>query len=126
MYINPYEKLDNAVWHKANFHTHSGTGPKTCGVHCPEEVTALYREYGYSFLCLSNHNEFRSFQNYSDEQMTLIDGVEYTTDLHMLTVGIQENLIDMPLQDAILRTKKLGGFVVLQEEDMANIYRLML
>lgn len=113
MYINPYEKLDNAVWHKANFHTHSGTGPKTCGVHSPEEVTALYREYGYSFLCLSNHNEFRSFQNYSDEQMTLIDGVEYTTDLHMLTVGIQENLIDMPLQDAIMRTNQLGGFVVL-------------
>jgi len=113
MYINPYEKLDNAVWHKANFHTHSGTGPRTCGVHSPEEVTGLYKEYGYGFLCISNHNEFRSFQNYADERMTLIDGVEYTSDIHMLTVGIRENLISLPVQEAIERTNQLGGFTIL-------------
>jgi len=112
MYVNPYEKLEGALWHKANFHTHSGTGPRTCGAHSPEEVVALYREYGYSFLCLSNHNYFRSFENYSDESLTLIDGVEYTSDIHMLTIGIRENLISLPLQEAIDRTAELGGFTV--------------
>lgn len=120
MYINPYEKLEKAVWRKANFHTHSGTGPKTCGVHSPEEVTGLYREYGYDFLCLSNHNEYRSFANYSDERMTLIDGVEYTSAIHMLTVGIKENLIAMPVQEAITRTKELGGFTILCHPNWPN------
>ena len=113
MYVNPYEKLTDAVWRKANFHTHSGTGPNTCGKHSPEEVVGLYREAGYDLLCLSNHNEFRSFSNYSDEQLTLIDGVEYTSDIHMLTIGIQENLISLPVQKAINRTKELGGFTIL-------------
>jgi len=115
MYVNPYQELRNAVWHKANFHTHSGTGPNTCGKHSPEEVVGLYREYKYGFLCISNHNEYRSFDNYSDEQLKIIDGVEYTGDnnIHMLTVGIQENLISMPVQDAITRTKELGGFTII-------------
>ena len=112
MYINPYENLSDTVWHKANFHTHSGTGPGTCGLHSPEEVVALYREYQYGFLCISNHNEYRSFQNYSDEQITLIDGVEYTSNIHMLTVGIKENTISMPVQEAVDRTNELGGFVI--------------
>lgn len=113
MYVNPYENLNDAVWRKANFHTHSGTGPNTCGKHSPEEVVGLYREYQYDFLCLSNHNEFRSFHNYSDEQITLIDGVEYTSDIHMLTIGIKENLISLPVQEAIDRTNELGGFTIL-------------
>lgn len=113
MYVNPYQNLNNAFWKKANFHTHSGTGPRTCGKHSPEDVTYLYREYKYDFLCISNHNLFRSYRNYSDEQLTLIDGVEYTTNrIHMLTVGIQENLISLPVQEAIDRTNELGGFAV--------------
>jgi len=113
MYINPYEKLSDAAWKKANFHTHSGTGPKTCGRHSPEEVVALYREYNYDLLSISNHNLFRSFANYSDDRLTLIDGVEYSSNLHMLTVGVQENLIALPMQEAITRTNELGGFVIL-------------
>jgi len=115
MYVNPYQKLNNAEWHKANFHTHSGTGPETCGKHSPEEVVGLYREYGYGFLCISNHNEYRSFDNYSDKQLTMIDGVEYTGDydIHMLTIGIKENLISMPVQEAITRTDELGGFTII-------------
>lgn len=112
MYINPYEKLTDAVWQKANFHTHSGTGPRTCGLHSPEEVIGLYREYGYGLLCISNHNYFRSFDNYSDEKLTLIDGVEYTSDVHMLTIGVQENLISLPVQEAVTRTNELGGFTI--------------
>ena len=112
MYINPYENLGEAVWQKANFHTHSGTGPNTCGMHSPEEVVGLYREYRYGLLCISNHNSYRSFDNYSDAQLTIIDGVEYTSNIHMLTVGVKENLISLPVQEAISRTKELGGFTI--------------
>lgn len=113
MYTNPYRYLDHAVWRKANFHTHAGTGPKTCGKHSPEEVVALYREYGYDLLCLSNHNLYRDYANYSDEKLALIDGVEYTSNLHMLNIGIKESLMPMPMQEAITRTKALGGFSIL-------------
>ena len=113
MYINPYENLSDAVWRKANFHTHSGTGPKSCGFRSPEVVVDLYREYKYELLSISNHNLYRSFENYSDDQITLIDGVEYTSDIHMLTVGVKENLISLPVQEAITRTNELGGFVIL-------------
>ena len=113
MYINPYESTENSVWRKANFHTHSGTGPNTCGCHSPEEVVGLYREYRYDFLCLSNHNLYRDYSNYSDKQIVLVDGVEYTSDVHMLTIGVRKNLIELPLQQAIDRTCEAGGFVVL-------------
>ena len=113
MYINPYENLNDAVWRKANFHTHSGTGPRSCGFRSPEVVVDLYREYNYDLLSISNHNLYRSFENYSDDQITLIDGVEYTSDIHMLTVGVKENLISLPVQEAITRTNELGGFVIL-------------
>ncbi|MBR4941444.1 MAG: hypothetical protein IKZ19_05540, partial [Clostridia bacterium] len=105
--------MEQVTWRKANFHTHAGTGPNTCGKHSPEEVIAAYREYNYGFLCLSNHNYFRTFENYSDDRITLIDGVEYTSATHMLTIGIRENLIDLPVQEAVTRTGELGGFTIL-------------
>ena len=113
LYINPYQQTEQAVWRKANFHTHSGTGPRTCGKHSPEEVVAMYREYGYDLLCLSNHNLYRDYANYSDEQLQLIDGVEYTSDLHMLTVGVRESYLPLGYQDAIDKTREAGGFAIL-------------
>jgi len=113
MYINPYQNLENAAWRKTNFHTHSGTGPNTCGKHSPEEVIAMYRESKYDFLCLSNHNLYRNFSNYSDEQLTLIDGVEYTSALHMLNIGVQESYLPDDYQTAIDKTNAFGGFTIL-------------
>ena len=120
MYVNPYQNLNDVTWRKANFHTHAGTGPKTCGCHSAEEAVGLYREYGYDLLCLSNHNLYRDYSNYSDEQLTLIDGVEYTSAIHMLTIGVRENLIELPVQEAITKTVEQGGFVILCHPNWPN------
>ena len=47
------EQSDELKWFKGNLHTHTwwsdGDSP-------PETVTAWYREHGYQFLVLSDHN----------------------------------------------------------------------
>lgn len=113
MYLNAYQSLTGKHYRKVNFHTHSGTGPNTCGKHSPEEVIAMYREFGYELLCLSNHNLYRDYANYSDKQLTLIDGVEYTSDLHMLNIGVKESFLPKGYQETIGLTNECGGFTIL-------------
>lgn len=114
MYSNPYQNLSEGQWRKANFHTHAGTAPGTCGKHPIGAVTELYREAGFAFLCISNHDLYTDTSAYSDERMLLVDGVEYSKACsHMLTVGVQQSFHGLDHQAAIDETAKAGGFTVL-------------
>lgn len=113
-YINPYEKTENASWRKSNLHLHSGVGV----MHPADMMTYMYYEAGYDFLCLSNHNEFKDFSEYSDDEtMKILDGVEYSGTQEdprdMLTIGVRESLAPIGYQKAIDKTNEAGGFVVL-------------
>lgn len=114
MYVNPYQSLPEGSWRKANFHTHAGTEPGTCGKHPIGTVTDIYREGGYSFLCLSNHDRFIDGDSCSDEKMLAVPGVEYSRDCsHMLTVGVRHSFHELDHQAAIDETVKAGGFAIL-------------
>jgi len=113
MYKNPYQNLTNGKWCKTNFHTHAGTGYKTCGVNPIDTVVDLYRKANYDMLCISNHNIFTDASDFSDENMLMIPGVEYTKDRHMLTIGVNKSLHDEDYQTAINMTNDMNGFTIL-------------
>ena len=112
MYVNPYEGLKKAgSWLKANFHTHAGTGAGTCGSHGLMDVINGYKEAGYHILCISNHDLYTHTEGLG-ESMKMLQGVEYSHNPHMLTLGV-EAYFDTDHQEAINQTKQAGGFVVL-------------
>jgi hypothetical protein len=67
-------------WYKGNTHTHT---IESDGDSTPEEVTRWYKEHGYNFLVLSDHNVLTSIDTLNEkyavkEQFTLIRGEEVT------------------------------------------------
>src|SRR5689334_20176976 len=46
-----------ATWFKGNLHTHT---PNSDGASTPDEVVTWYREHGYQFLVLTDHNYLTS------------------------------------------------------------------
>jgi len=113
MYVNAYENLTDGQWIKTNFHTHAGTEPNTCGFNPIEPVLALYRLLGYGALCISNHDQYTDTTGYDDGGMFLVQGVEYSDNPHMLTIGVDTSMHDLSHQDAIEATAKEGGFTIL-------------
>lgn len=113
MYINPYDNLTKGKWCKTNFHTHAGTGYKTCGANPIDQVVDLYRMAEYDMLCISNHNTFTDTSEFTDENMLMVPGVEYTQDRHMLTIGVDKSLHDEDYQTAINMTSEMNGFTIL-------------
>ena len=113
MYINPYENLNGGQWVKTNFHTHAGTGEGTCGKNPIDTVLNLYKELKYGALCISNHDLYTDTSLLSDDKLYMVQGVEYSADPHMLTIGVNKSFRGLPHQDAIDETSKQGGFTIL-------------
>ncbi len=91
MYKNPYQNLINGHWCKTNFHTHAGTGDFTCGVNPIYDVMRIYKDLGYGALCISNHDVYTNTTSLDDGKMLLIQGVEYSNNPHMLTIGVNKS-----------------------------------
>ena len=107
MFTNPYEGIETMTWHKANLHTHCGTGKGTPGRHDLKEVIGLYSECGYSVLSVTNcdmHTEIKQYEKEFD--MTLIDGYEYCQSKELLVLntknvvfGNHQKVIDSAIRD---------------------------
>jgi len=113
MRINPYENLSGGRWIKANFHTHAGTGPGTCGSNSVPATLDVYRQLGFGALCISNHDLYTDTSALGDEKMFLLQGVEYSPYPHLLTLGVQESFHALTHQEAIRETNKRGGLAIL-------------
>ncbi|MCL2813729.1 MAG: hypothetical protein FWD23_03930 [Oscillospiraceae bacterium] len=113
MYCNPYQDLSGGQWIKTNFHTHAGTGKGTCGSNPIDTVLDLYRSQNYGALCISNHDTYTDTSALSDETLYLIQGVEYSAESHMLTIGVGKSLHGLPHQEAVDETFRQGGFTIL-------------
>jgi hypothetical protein len=64
----------NGVWLKGNTHGHSTVSD---GRFTPEELVRGYRERGYSFLALTDHNVLAAHDDLSDEKFILLTGLEH-------------------------------------------------
>lgn len=113
MYINPYQNLQNGAWYRTNFHTHAGTGPGTCGSNPLDEVIKVYKSAKMDMLCISNHDIFSDTAKYTDPDILMIPGVEYSQNEHMLSIGINKSLHEFDHQSAVDITKSMGGFTIM-------------
>ncbi|HHW25066.1 MAG TPA: hypothetical protein PK778_02785 [Bacillota bacterium] len=120
MLVNPYAKVDFGVVRLANFHTHAGTGPNTCGAYEIPEVLKLYKDTGYSILTISNHNLYTDPAPYKDCGMCLVPGYEYTTStVHLVCVGTGK--VEMSSHQAAVDSAIAdGGFAIMCHPNWFN------
>ena len=96
---------DGLYWYKGNTHTHT---TESDGDSPPELVARWYREHGYQFLVLSDHNVFTdpaTLAQLADSAFLLIPGEELTTSFEKKPVHV--NGLNIPhvikeLQDSTL------------------------
>jgi hypothetical protein len=70
------DAMDVTTFQRGNLHTHTS---ESDGDHPPEDVAAWYRDHGYNFLAISDHNKLTDPERYRDVErrgFTLIRGEE--------------------------------------------------
>ena len=66
--------IEDGIWLKGNLHTHTTNSD---GELPPERVVRAYRERGYQFLCLSDHNIFTAYPQFNEkDKFVMIPGFE--------------------------------------------------
>ncbi|MFA7673600.1 MAG: hypothetical protein WCY62_07080 [Clostridia bacterium] len=88
--------IENGEFYKANYHTHSQNSD---GQFTQEEVINMYKEQGYSFLCMSEHNRVTKTTKYDTDSFKLVPGLELHCVMHesplvihhMLGLASQDN-----------------------------------
>lgn len=66
-------------WYKGNLHCHTN---QSDGILSPKEVAELYRENGYHFLCISDHERYADYQEeLNREDFILLPGAESSVNL---------------------------------------------
>ena len=79
-------------WYKGNLHCHS---TESDGTSSPNDVATYYKETGYDFLGISDHNQYTPTETYADQADILgIPCCEYTgtESCHVLAVGVTEDI----------------------------------
>lgn len=67
-------------WYKGNLHGHTTVSD---GMLTPEEYVERYKNNGYHFLCLSDHDVYSDFrEQFNTENFILIPGLEASVNLH--------------------------------------------
>jgi len=106
-------------WYKGNLHTHTS---RSDGRLDPEETVRRYREAGYDFLALTDHNTITEIQSPSDDFLLLL-GVELDGDradageaFHIVSFGLDGPgpVPSRPTIDhALAWTRERGGEAIL-------------
>ncbi len=79
-------------WYKGNLHCHS---TKSDGRSAPDCVAKYYKEIGYDFLGISDHNKYTPIETYAEDAGILgIPCCEYTgqENCHVVAAGVTENV----------------------------------
>ncbi len=113
-------------WFKGNLHTHT---THSDGDTQPEGVIRWYRDQGYDFLSITDHNFLLKTEDYAhlqDEEFILISGNEISDvyegkSLHLLALGIHDeslgpaggDSIQTTLQDNVSAIRSAGAVPVL-------------
>jgi len=78
----------SGTWHKGNTHTHT---TESDGDTPPAEVTTWYRDHGYDFLVLTDHNTLTdpaTLEHLTDSTFILIAGEEVTSSFDARSVHV--------------------------------------
>ncbi|MBJ6360076.1 PHP domain-containing protein [Paenibacillus sp. GCM10012307] len=84
--------------YKGNLHTHS---TRSDGQYEPETVIHAYKNKGYDFMCLSDHEIYFKSDAYDDDRFIMIDGYEMACEMSWQKMAQQyhiHGLLDRSLQ----------------------------
>lgn len=71
---------EDGNWYKGNLHSHTVNSD---GMLKPEEAVKLYKDNGYNFLCLSEHDIYTDYRKeFNTEDFIIIPGIEYSAILY--------------------------------------------
>ncbi len=91
--MDKYEKIfaDNQKWYKGNLHSHTINSD---GKLTPAQSVLAYKQHGYSFMCLSDHDYYTDLRDEFDcESFILLPGVEGSVrliDSSFLNIDVDE------------------------------------
>jgi len=91
---NPFDISGN--WYKGNLHVHTTNSD---GLISSEEVVKRYRDNGYSFLAITDHNLITDASEYSSQDFLLIKGTEL--DVDRTELGDTFHLVVFDMSDSI-------------------------
>lgn len=108
-------------WYKGNLHSHSTASD---GSFSPEELADCYREKGYDFIAITDHNKFLDpGYKFRNKDILAIPGVEFDFHdiltgkyFHMVGLGFEGEL-KLPdrvtVQNAVSMIRARGGHVII-------------
>lgn len=65
--------IEEGKFYKGNLHTHTSISD---GTKKPEEVVALYKENGYDFLAITDHDIYGVHEELNEEEFIVLPGIE--------------------------------------------------
>jgi hypothetical protein len=75
--VNAYPK--DTLWYRGNLHSHTVNSD---GCFTPPEAAKSYREHGYSFICLSEHDRYTDYSSeFNTDDFIILPGLEASTSL---------------------------------------------
>lgn len=74
---------------KGNLHTHS---TRSDGQYPPEAVIKAYKDKGYDFMCLSDHEIYFKSDAYDDDSFIMLDGYEMACEMSWRKTGQQYHI----------------------------------
>jgi hypothetical protein len=121
--------MEKKRFFKGGLHIHSTLSD---GRKSPEEVVEWYKNHGYDFIFITDHNKVTDFSHLSSEDFLVLNGGEFTagrTDLNEplhfvglnLPAGFTPSGKDSP-QKLIEEIKEAGGEVILAHPYWSGLY----
>lgn len=112
---NPYAVAGQ--WRKAQLHCHT---TESDGRIPPRDLLQMYRDAGYAFVCITDHNRVTRCDDFNGPEFVAIPGVEDEVGFGLPVLGAHMGrlFVDAPLrsgsaQQRIDRTRDSGGVVSL-------------
>jgi predicted metal-dependent phosphoesterase TrpH len=99
-------------WFKGNIHTHTTNSD---GKLSPDSLVKVYKNNGYDFLVITDHNFVTSISQYITPGYLLINGEEITFSRHVNGIGLSEVIKPngFTLTDAVNAVKEQQGIAIL-------------
>ncbi len=116
-----YSVSGQSKWYKGQVHTHT---TKSDGDLTPQQMTQKYRDLGYSFVFITDHNTVTPIDNLSGSDFLVFTGEELSTDAHWGALNLKTTIDPSRLtgQQCIDRINAQNAIPVLNHPRWSWIY----
>lgn len=118
---------ENGNWYKGNLHAHTINSD---GKLTAEQSALLYKQHGYSFMCLSEHDYYTDLRKQIDEKdfilLPVLEGSVCLVDSSVMDIDVEEvtggkGYVDMTREELWGNFRKTGKFCMLKTHHIHGI-----